>query len=113
MGKHSNIIFTDADGMIIDSIKHISHLVSSVREVLPGKAYVYPPSGDKRPPYDADRDYFISTVYTKPVTVNDHSIRIREDNITVLTHDLYDKFLSAAGAEGESDDSSEFLYAAS
>ena len=69
MGKHSNIIFTDADGMIIDSIKHISHLVSSVREVLPGKAYVYPPSGDKRPPYDADRDYFISTVYTKPVTV--------------------------------------------
>ena len=28
-------------------------------------------------------------------TVNDHSIRIREDNITVLTHDLYDKFLSA------------------
>lgn len=69
MGKHSNIIFTDADGMIIDSIKHISHLVSSVREVLPGKAYVYPPSGDKRSPYDADQDYFASSVYTKPVTV--------------------------------------------
>ena len=69
MSKHSNIIFTDADGMIIDSIKHISHLVSSVREVLPGKAYVYPPSGDKRSPYDADQDYFASAVYTKPVTV--------------------------------------------
>lgn len=35
MGKHSNIIFADESGMIIDSIKHISHMVSSVREVLP------------------------------------------------------------------------------
>ena len=34
MGKHSNIIFTQPDGTIIDSIKHISLNVSSVREVL-------------------------------------------------------------------------------
>lgn len=47
MGKHSNIIFTDADGTIIDSIKHISHQVSSVREVLPGRTYVYPPAQEK------------------------------------------------------------------
>ena len=33
MGKHSNIIFCDADGRIIDSIKHISAQMSSVREV--------------------------------------------------------------------------------
>ena len=37
MGKHSNIIFCNDSGVIIDSIKHISGLVSSVREVLPGK----------------------------------------------------------------------------
>ena len=48
MGKHSNIIFTDADGTIIDSIKHISHQVSSVREVLPGRKYVYPPAQEIR-----------------------------------------------------------------
>lgn len=36
MGKHSNIIFCQPDGTIIDSIKHISLNVSSVREVLPG-----------------------------------------------------------------------------
>ena len=35
MGKHSNIIFCNEEGMIIDSIKHISSQVSSVREVLP------------------------------------------------------------------------------
>ncbi|MCD8018919.1 MAG: NFACT family protein [Clostridiales bacterium] len=47
MGKHSNIIFLDDTGMIIDSIKHISHQVSSVREVLLGRTYVAPPSQDK------------------------------------------------------------------
>ena len=31
MGKHSNIIFTDEKDLIIDSIKHISGMVSSVR----------------------------------------------------------------------------------
>ena len=39
MGKHSNIIFCDDSYQILDSIKHISLLVSSVREVLPGKKY--------------------------------------------------------------------------
>ncbi len=47
MGKHSNIIFTDSDGKIIDSIKRISFAISSVREVLPGKDYIIPPSQDK------------------------------------------------------------------
>ena len=41
MGKHSNIIFCDENDMILDSIKHISAQVSSVREVLPGRTYLY------------------------------------------------------------------------
>lgn len=45
MGRHSNIIFLDKEsGKIIDSIKRISFDISSVREVLPGRQYVYPPS---------------------------------------------------------------------
>ncbi|MCR5282454.1 MAG: NFACT family protein [Lachnospiraceae bacterium] len=39
MGKHSNVIFCDSEGKILDAIKHVSALVSSVREVLPGKQY--------------------------------------------------------------------------
>jgi len=39
MGKYSNIIFCSPDGTILDSIKHISVQVSSVREVLPGRQY--------------------------------------------------------------------------
>ncbi|GFI21400.1 putative protein YloA [Lachnospiraceae bacterium] len=47
MGKHSNIIFCDDKDMIIDSIKHISGMVSSVREVLPGRTYFIPKTQEK------------------------------------------------------------------
>ncbi len=48
MGKHSNLILTDENGRILDSIKRVSHEKSSVREVLPGKDYVLPPSQNKK-----------------------------------------------------------------
>lgn len=69
MGKHSNIIFVDSDNMIVDSIKHISHMVSSVREVLPGRDYVYPTSGDKVNPLDVDVNYFMNHIMVKPEPV--------------------------------------------
>ncbi|MCM1184028.1 MAG: NFACT family protein [Roseburia sp.] len=47
MGKHSNIIFCDDKERIIDSIKHISGMVSSVREVLPGREYFIPKTQEK------------------------------------------------------------------
>ena len=48
MGKHSNIIFYDEDKKILDSIKHVSGMVSSVREVLPGRTYFIPETVDKK-----------------------------------------------------------------
>ena len=42
MGKHSNIIFCDENDVIIDSIKHISVMVSSVREVLRERTTSFP-----------------------------------------------------------------------
>ena len=39
MGKYSNIIFCDENRMILDSIKHVSSHMSSIREVLPGRDY--------------------------------------------------------------------------
>lgn len=46
MGKYSNIIFRD-DEKIIDSMKHVSSAVSSVREVLPQRTYFIPGTEDK------------------------------------------------------------------
>ena len=47
MGKHSNIILCDENYIIVDSIKHISGFVSSVREVLPGRSYFLPQTVEK------------------------------------------------------------------
>lgn len=70
MGKHSNIIFTDSQGTIIDSIKHVSYQVSSVREVLPGRKYEYPPSQDKINPLFVDVNYFVNHILSKPLPVS-------------------------------------------
>lgn len=50
MGKHSNIILTNAEGKIIDSIYHVDITVSSIRQILPGLIYENPPSQGKTNP---------------------------------------------------------------
>ena len=67
MGKHSNIIFLDDRNMIIDSIKHISSAVSSVREVLPGRDYFIPNTQDKSDPLTVTQEAFINAVVSKPM----------------------------------------------
>ena len=62
MGKHSNIIFCDDKSRIIDSIKHVSAQMSSVREVLPGREYFIPETTKKEDPLLADRELFIQTL---------------------------------------------------
>ena len=57
MGKHSNIIFRDGD-RILDSIRHVSALVSSVREVLPGRDYFIPFEEGKLDPFTAGFERF-------------------------------------------------------
>lgn len=65
MGKYSNIIFTDMEDNIIDSIKHISAMVSSVREVLPGCQYFIPRTQEKQNPLTTDETMFINQIFSK------------------------------------------------
>ncbi|MCI9419157.1 MAG: fibronectin/fibrinogen-binding protein [Eubacterium sp.] len=69
MGKHSNIIFVDDTNKIIDSIKHVSSLVSSVREVLPGRDYFIPNTKQKHDPFAITTDAWMNEVVTQPSTV--------------------------------------------
>lgn len=69
MGKHSNIIFCDDNNKIIDSIKHISLLVSSVREVLPGRDYFIPDTQNKFDPFTITEKEFTDIVLAKPVNI--------------------------------------------
>ena len=69
MGKHSNIIFCDENDMILDSIKHISAQVSSVREVLPGRTYFIPAQQDKMNPLEETAEHFTEHALSKPCGV--------------------------------------------
>ena len=69
MGKHSNIIFCQPDMTIIDSIKHISANVSSIREVLPGRQYFIAETQHKLNPLEVDETSFIGKVLAQPLPV--------------------------------------------
>ncbi|WP_078430681.1 Rqc2 family fibronectin-binding protein [Alkalihalobacterium alkalinitrilicum] len=61
MGRHSNITLVDKDSKkIIDSIKHISPSQSSVRTVLPGQTYEFPPAQGKINPFSIDEEGLLS-----------------------------------------------------
>lgn len=69
MGKHSNIIFCNEKGMIIDSIKHVSAQMSSVREVLPGREYFIPDTMKKENPLGIPEENFTQELLSKPMPV--------------------------------------------
>ncbi len=69
MGKHSNIIFCDDNDIIIDSIKHISAAVSSLREVLPGKPYFVAHTQDKMDALSTGQEDFQRLLSAKPQAV--------------------------------------------
>ncbi len=69
MGKHSNIIFVNDKDIIIDSIKHISGMVSSVREVLPGRDYFIPDTMGKLCPLTVTKDTFIQLMISRAMAI--------------------------------------------
>ena len=67
MGQYSNLILVDPQtGNILDAIKHVPHDISSVREVLPGRAYVEPPSQQKQDPFSLEKESFFSALSALP-----------------------------------------------
>ncbi|MDD6361829.1 MAG: NFACT RNA binding domain-containing protein [Lachnospiraceae bacterium] len=69
MGKHSNIILLDdkEHTHIVDSIKHVSAMVSSVREVLPGREYFIPETQGKRNPLSETKENFMAALQEEHV----------------------------------------------
>ena len=65
MGKHSNIIFTDENNKIIDSIKRISANMSSLREVLPGREYFLPDELKKKDLLNTELEEFTEILKSK------------------------------------------------
>ncbi len=97
MGKHSNIIFCDDKGTIIDSIKRVSAAVSSVREVLPGKPYFVPTVQDKLDIYQIDKQTLHSTLAGKPM----HAYKAIYTSITGISPILAQELCYLASVDGE------------
>ena len=67
MGKHSNIIFCNENDQILDSIKHVSAHMSSVREVLPGRTYFIPATQEKKNPFELTESTLCQEILTRPL----------------------------------------------
>lgn len=70
MGKHSNLIFCNEEGMILDSIKHVSSAVSSVREVLPGRPYFIAETQEKLNPLTTLQEEMITAICAKALKLS-------------------------------------------
>ncbi|HEX9744844.1 MAG TPA: NFACT family protein [bacterium] len=56
MGKYSNLILVDEEEKIVESHKPVHSYQSRIREIRPGKKYIYPPRQDRVPAKILDED---------------------------------------------------------
>ena len=97
MGKHSNLIFCNDDNTIIDSIKHVSSAVSSVREVLPGRPYFIAHTQDKLDALTCDENTFREMLAAKPQPV----FKAVYGSFTGISPVLAQELCHEAGLDGE------------
>ncbi len=97
MGKHSNIILIDKNKRIIDSIKHINSMVSSVREVLPGREYFIPNTQEKKDPYTLTTSDWNDYIFKKPVSVT----KALYSSITGFSATISHEIAYRAGIDGD------------
>ncbi|MDO5138505.1 MAG: NFACT RNA binding domain-containing protein [Oscillospiraceae bacterium] len=71
MGRYSNIVLVDTNGIILDAIKRIDETQSDKRQIIPGEVFTSPPVPDKISFLSADVDELVAEVRTSPRIVSD------------------------------------------
>ncbi len=69
MGRHSNLILVNQDNTILDGIHRVSAEQSSVRIVMPGEVFTYPPNQGKTNPLTVTNEQFITDIRLLPANV--------------------------------------------
>ncbi|KGK86160.1 NFACT RNA binding domain-containing protein [Clostridium sp. HMP27] len=117
MGRHSNVTLVRAkDNMIMDSIKHVTPDINSIRCLYPGIKFVYPPSSEKLNPFNytyedlskfvteselkVDKNFFskvftgVSTGFSKELLnrLTLENITLSLENLNVINDYIYDVF---------------------
>ncbi len=95
MGKHSNIIFTDENDIILDAIRRIPSHISSVREVLPMRTYFIPETTKKLDPLNTDEEAFKKAVFTK----HDNLSKALYTSVTGFSPSMAEELLFRAGVD--------------
>lgn len=99
MGRHSNIILTDEDDMILDAIRRVGAQISSVREVFGNRPYVLPPSQGKTDPRTIDSpERFVAVLGTEARPVQ----KALYQSITGLSPQISEELCYRAGVHGDS-----------
>ncbi|MEA4854451.1 MAG: NFACT RNA binding domain-containing protein [Christensenella sp.] len=76
MGKYSNLILTDGNGKVLDSIRRVSVDVSSKRQVLPGSRYENPPQ-EKYNPLMVSSETMLDILHTRQDTkITNHIVSV-------------------------------------
>ena len=95
--EHYNDIFVNEENKIIDSIKHISGMVSSVREVLPGRDYFIPETQDKIDPLTVTKETFCERFLSKALPAH----KAIYCNFTGLSPFFAQELCYEAGVDGD------------
>lgn len=66
MGKYSNVIFIDENGMIIDALKRVDPTMTTQRLVLPGMKYELPPAQNKLSMLDTEPSEIVQAIVNQP-----------------------------------------------
>ncbi len=101
MGKHSNIILVNSEGIIIDSIKRIPSAISRQRQVLPGLAYALPPDQGKINFEECALEDFHKAILSN----NTQIFKMIYSNFKGISPILAKEFCSQSGIDPQSDTS--------
>ncbi|GHU63213.1 fibronectin-binding protein A [Clostridia bacterium] len=97
MGKHSNLIFCNEQRIILDSIKHISAQMSSVREVLPLKPYFLVQAVKKANPLFIAKEEFLALFSTQAIQCRNFFVQ----NFTGISPLLAQEFCFRANIDSD------------
>lgn len=93
MGKHSNLVLVDGDsGLVVDALKRLPSSMNRYREVLPGKPYIRPPTGNRKNPLTVEREEVFKIATENQISqpsdwakfffgMSDHLLKLMEQRI--------------------------------
>lgn len=104
MGKYSNVIFIDENGIIIDALKRVDPTMTTQRLVLPSMKYELPPSQDKLNMLECEPGEIVNAIQSlsKPEKLNKAILAVVQGVSPIVCREI--EYLVTSGEEVYSDE---------